>query len=305
MTHKAVETEERNSTPIVDWIKDNALILDSSPSQARKDDLLPLKEMVGAARIVGLGEANHGSREFSLIKTRVAKFLIQELGFETGNGNPKELVKNLGYWVTSTQEVLNLVIWMKSFNEQNPNRPVSFFGCDIPIVDERRSDGSLRDKAMAENVLRLLGQGGINPKVVLWAHNAHISNTNTPNFRSLGFYLKDQLGNDYINFGLLFGEGSFLAVNGNSGTLETITVQKAPKGTYEQLFALTQIRSLILDLRETRANTLFESWHKPKLRMRDIGSFFYSDSYAFQEIDLVNKFDGVVWLDKVTPSNSL
>lgn len=44
-------------------------------------DLAFLKPLLGKARIVQLGEAGHGMAEVSQLKTRLARFLVRELGF--------------------------------------------------------------------------------------------------------------------------------------------------------------------------------------------------------------------------------
>jgi erythromycin esterase len=41
----------------------------------------PLKEIVGNARVVSLGEATHGTREFFQLKHRMLEFLATEMGF--------------------------------------------------------------------------------------------------------------------------------------------------------------------------------------------------------------------------------
>lgn len=47
------------------------------------DDLSPLAGMIGDARIVAVGKATHGTREFFLLKHRLVEFLVAELGLTT------------------------------------------------------------------------------------------------------------------------------------------------------------------------------------------------------------------------------
>ncbi|KUL35423.1 hypothetical protein ADL22_27380 [Streptomyces sp. NRRL F-4489] len=44
-------------------------------------DLEPLRDLVGDARVVALGENSHQIREFGLLRDRILRFLVQELGF--------------------------------------------------------------------------------------------------------------------------------------------------------------------------------------------------------------------------------
>ena len=64
-----------------DWIKTNAVSLKTVEAGHGFDDMAPLKAMVGDARIVALGEATHGSREFFQLKHRMLEFLVKEKGF--------------------------------------------------------------------------------------------------------------------------------------------------------------------------------------------------------------------------------
>jgi len=112
---------------------------------------MPLKQMIGNARIVALGEATHGTHEFFQMKHRMLEFLVQEMGFNTfaieanwpeanlindyihtGEGNPAELLKDPYFGVWDTQEMLDMIQWMRVYNE-NPNntQKLSFFGFDM------------------------------------------------------------------------------------------------------------------------------------------------------------------------------
>ena len=71
-------TEEK-----VIWLSENALQVRSiMPSDEDFSDLHPLKDVIGDARIVMLGEQSHGDGNTFLAKTRLIKFLDQEMGFD-------------------------------------------------------------------------------------------------------------------------------------------------------------------------------------------------------------------------------
>jgi erythromycin esterase len=70
----------QNETPI-DWVRVNAIRLTTPEAGHGFADLQPLKKVVGDARIVSLGEATHGSREFFQLKHRTLGFLVSEMGF--------------------------------------------------------------------------------------------------------------------------------------------------------------------------------------------------------------------------------
>jgi erythromycin esterase len=69
----------------------------------------------------------------------------------------------------------------------------------------------LRDKYMAENTAWLLDYFG-DEKIVVWAHNYHISNFESGVVNTMGNYLSYQLGEQYATIGFLFSQGTFTAV---------------------------------------------------------------------------------------------
>src|SRR5262247_2789166 len=128
-----------------------ALPLSTTDPTASIDDLEPLRQMVGAAHVVGLGEGTHGTREFFLMKHRILKFLVTRMGFThfaieatspeaddmnryvlTGEGDPVRLLSRLYFWTWNTQEVLDMVRWMREWNSTAPaDQRVQFLGFDM------------------------------------------------------------------------------------------------------------------------------------------------------------------------------
>jgi erythromycin esterase len=65
------------------WLQDNHVAIRSpDPADTDFSDLQFLKPLIGTKRVVQLGESAHGTAEFSSVKTRLIKFLHQEMGFE-------------------------------------------------------------------------------------------------------------------------------------------------------------------------------------------------------------------------------
>ena len=131
------------------WVRRNAVALSSVEPSAPPGDLSRL-DIPSNSVVVGLGEATHGTREFSLLKHRMVRFLVAERQFNSfvieanasesqrlndyiqgGAGDAKELLRGLYFWTSDTREVLDLVNWMRSWNASPDNRPkVRFYGCD-------------------------------------------------------------------------------------------------------------------------------------------------------------------------------
>ena len=139
-------------TPSVDeWVRTNAIRLTTVEAGHGFADLQPLKGIIGSARIVTLGEATHGSREFFQLKHRLLEFLATEMGFTifsieanmpeayrlndyvlNGTGDPAQLLRGMYFWTWDTEEVLDMIRWMREFNKSGKGR-VQFTGFDMQL----------------------------------------------------------------------------------------------------------------------------------------------------------------------------
>src|SRR5579864_4688137 len=131
----AIVSPRASAQQPVDWIRKNAIPLQTVEAGNGFSDMQPLKKIVGEARIVALGEATHGTREFFQLKHRMIEFLASQMGFTifsieanmpeayrlndfllNGKGDPRQLLKGMYFWTWDTQEVLDMILWMREFN---------------------------------------------------------------------------------------------------------------------------------------------------------------------------------------------
>jgi erythromycin esterase-like protein len=70
---------EQEPSPVRDWIAGHAIRVAAPKAGHGFDDVQPLKQVVGNARIVALGEATRGTREFFQVKHRMVEFLASML----------------------------------------------------------------------------------------------------------------------------------------------------------------------------------------------------------------------------------
>ncbi|MFD6274784.1 erythromycin esterase family protein [Streptomyces sp. NPDC060209] len=144
-----------NEVPTTDPVRELARVaepLRSTVPGAPDGDLRPLGRMIGSAKIVGLGEATHGSRQFFTMKQRVFRYLVEEKGFTTfaleapwstglvlneyvlyGKGDPAKIMRKefqSSYRIWNTGEYLDLLRWMRAHNVRHPDHPVQFMGED-------------------------------------------------------------------------------------------------------------------------------------------------------------------------------
>lgn len=137
------------STP-ADWVRQTAVPIVDVDTWRDFDDLQPLKQLIGDARIVALGEGTHGTHEFFAMKRRVTEFLAREMGFtifamegnlpeagaiddyiRTGAGDPATVVKGLQMWPWTTEELTDLVRWMRTYRARGG--AMTFSGVDVQL----------------------------------------------------------------------------------------------------------------------------------------------------------------------------
>ncbi|RDU37160.1 erythromycin esterase family protein [Neobacillus piezotolerans] len=119
------------------------------------EDLQPLKKILKDVKILGMGEATHGTKEFFQMKHRMYEFLVEELGYRafaieaefgihkvinnyilTGTGSMEEVISAMRFWTWSTQEVADMIDWMKEYNQNPANiEKIRFYGFDMQGVN--------------------------------------------------------------------------------------------------------------------------------------------------------------------------
>jgi erythromycin esterase len=134
---------------VIDWIRGQAIPLLTPRAGHGFADLAPVRDVVGSARVVGLGEATHGTREHFQMKHRLLEYLVSELGFSvfamennwpeseavdeyvrTGQGDLAQALSEL-FLVYNTEEVVDLIHWMRQWNAVPGHRQVRFYGFDM------------------------------------------------------------------------------------------------------------------------------------------------------------------------------
>ncbi len=116
----------------VRWVRENAIPLSA---ESLTEEELDRFGQVAQARVIAVGEATHGTREFFEIRQQLLQYLVNHRGFrklvieadggstcdldayiQTGRGDPVELIHQMGFWTWRTQELLDIVRWMRSHN---------------------------------------------------------------------------------------------------------------------------------------------------------------------------------------------
>lgn len=135
---------------VVPWIDRNAVPLRGTEPTGSLEDLHPLRQLVHGAAVVGLGESAHGTHEQFALKHRVARYLVERLGFRTiaweepwgsgvaidryvttGEGDPRAIVRDASF-LLQNEDMLALMRWMRAFNRhRGDDDKVRFLGADV------------------------------------------------------------------------------------------------------------------------------------------------------------------------------
>lgn len=128
--------------------------LNSDPLNLTNEDLDILAYMSNC-KIVGLGEATHGTKEFFQLKHRIFRYLVENHGFKIfafecdmgesyyvdnfvikGEGDIDYIMKNImHFWTWRTEEVKELFIWMREYNEyKSEENKIHFIGVDCQFL---------------------------------------------------------------------------------------------------------------------------------------------------------------------------
>ena len=120
---------------VVAGLKASAIPLKGVEAGLGFQDMEPIAASLAEVDVVGMGEPTHGSREVFQFKHRMFEYLVERHGFTVfalessmpdtlamdryvlhGEGTAKEAVQAQGFWTWSTQEVVDLIEWMRTYN---------------------------------------------------------------------------------------------------------------------------------------------------------------------------------------------
>ena len=113
-------------------------------------ELIPSEKIFCDKTIIGMGEATHGTREFFNMKAKMFKFLATHCGFLVfaieapyagtmkvndyvlyGRGDVLSAMKSMEFWTWDTEEVKDLIEWIRSYNiGKGEKEKLKFFGFD-------------------------------------------------------------------------------------------------------------------------------------------------------------------------------
>lgn len=133
----------------IELLDKRAFLIESLEPNSATKDLIPLHDIVQNSTIVALGENSHGSSSIFKLKLKILIYLVEKEGFSIfaleapvvevdrindyvlfGKGTIDQVIKDLVYPSWQTQEMIDIIKWMKSYN-QAAVKKVEFRGFDM------------------------------------------------------------------------------------------------------------------------------------------------------------------------------
>jgi len=174
-----------------------------------------------------------------------------------------------------------------------------------------------RDKAMAENISWIMNLRPSETKMIIWAHDVHISRGDdsiaTYNYYSgisMGSYLSKQYGKNYKAIGFETYKGTYTAHPSYTDFTRLIDcplnispIGSLDKGLHEIASAM-RAPGLILDLNSANAHQNNANWLRKPLLVRFANHVCMTEQYGLK-YTIPYQFDGIIFIDKTTGSKSI
>jgi erythromycin esterase-like protein len=173
------------------------------------------------------------------------------------------------------------------------------------MFDGAEKTWNLRDSHMVatlHSLQRHLSVAGRTAKMVVWAHNSHIGDARATEMSqrgewNVGQLVRETYGEDAISIGFTTYDGTVTAASNWDAPAARMSVQPAPKDSYEALFNSVDCPAFFLTLRDKGAIRVLD---EPRLE-RAIGVIYRPDSerqshYFYAR--LAEQFDAVIHFDR-------
>ena len=116
--------------------------------------LKSLDSTFGKVRLIGLGESTHGTSQFTTIRADIFKYLVVNHNYSVffleadynacarlnryingADDNVREATLEILLWPWLTQELVDLIDWMRLYNQAH-NNILEFVGCDMQLIKD-------------------------------------------------------------------------------------------------------------------------------------------------------------------------
>ena len=233
-------------------------------------DLAPFSHAIGEASIVALGGAAEGVHEGQRLRHRLLEYLVKERGFrvlalsangldgevvnhyiQTGEGDPRVALLQ---WSGATQELLDAVEWMRTYNRTQGSRGMLSLAvlphCDQTNAATVTSARPCLPEALADGLQKVV-EKTTGKQIILWADNSDIP------------LLRPRFGRRLYAAGFALQKGEIQAV-GYTGGLPTgpgrFAVPRSADGAGDAVLGSAGMPLFFLDLHSVPDLTTLGLW---------------------------------------------
>lgn len=162
-----------------------------------------------------------------------------------------------------------------------------------------------RDHYMSDNI-QFYSQHHPDDKILVWAHNAHISNLTADHSKKMGAWLKDYFKEAYVPIAFTSASGSYTAAQDYTQKVwKSFPFEKAYRGTYSYVFGKAKNDLYFLPLNTPALKQKKASWLTVPMKQLDIPYIQSGDEDDYKYDGALSKtFDGVVFCKNTTASVS-
>jgi hypothetical protein len=244
--------------PVVTELKARAVPLGGT------DGLAAFGAAVGDARVVALGEAAHGTREFIQAKQRLVEYLVAQKGFTEMMAEPND--------ADAAGLADRLHIQLSSWKVDTP-------------------------EALASSIAHIVNPASPEAKIVLWTDNAHARD---PQLREK-FGRKLYAVGFAFDRGEVHAVG---VENGESRGLGVYTAQASPEGSGDAVLSAAGMPQFFLNMGKLPPGGALARWLADLHLFHDLGAYWVLDDpdASLQPEELANSYDALYYVDEVHAS---
>jgi hypothetical protein len=230
---------------------------------------------VGESRIVALGEAARGTREFTGLKQALVEYLVRDKGFTVLVATNPEDAAGASKWLGSNAPEAAFVAFNSSDAQDMANRFSSLIDTTYPRA-----------------------------KVILWTDNGHARFGDEMAGKGMGEWLRERYGRNFYAAGFAFRRGEVRAVgvdNGDSKGLALWRVPPSPEGSGDAVLSAAGMPAFFLDVAALPASGTLARWLTDAHLFHDLGAYWVvqDPDASLQPAEVRKRYDGLFFVEEL------
>ena len=268
-------TSAAETRVLADELKAHAKPLQTGQPGEEWANLEAFGAAVGESRIVALGEAARGTREFTGLKLRLVEYLVKKKGFTVLVATNPEDAAGASEWLSANAPKAAFVAFNSSGAQDMANRFSNLIDTTYPKA-----------------------------KVILWTDNGHARFGDEMADKAMGEWLRERYGRNFYVAGFAFRRGEVRAVgvdNGDSRGLGMWTAPPSPEGSGDAVLSAAGMPAFFLDVATLPATGTLARWLTDAHLFHDLGAYWVvqDPDAALQPAEVRKRYDGLFFVEEL------